>query len=140
MQQRNIYQLSREKANLTQEKASELLDISVDSLRAYEGFKRTPPSSIVLKMIDIYNDKLLAYQYMNTDNEVSKNFLPDIQIKDLPTATLTLLKEINDFLKIKDDIVDITYEGEIKDYKKWSEIIEKLDKLSSAILTLKFVE
>ncbi len=34
---RNIYQIAREGTGLTQEKSSELLDISVDSLRAYEG-------------------------------------------------------------------------------------------------------
>lgn len=34
---RNIYQIARECTSLTQEKSSELLDISVDSLRAYEG-------------------------------------------------------------------------------------------------------
>ncbi|HBF2990615.1 TPA: helix-turn-helix transcriptional regulator, partial [Clostridioides difficile] len=36
-QYQNIYQKARENTNLTQEKASELLDISVESLRAYEN-------------------------------------------------------------------------------------------------------
>ena len=34
---RNIYQIAQESTGLTQEKSSELMDISVDSLRDYEG-------------------------------------------------------------------------------------------------------
>ena len=42
--QRNIYQLSREAAGYTQEKAAELIGISVESLRSYELDKRIPPA------------------------------------------------------------------------------------------------
>lgn len=35
-EQKNIYQIARESSGLTQEKASELIDISVDALRSYE--------------------------------------------------------------------------------------------------------
>lgn len=64
---RNIYQIARECTSLTQEKSSELLDISVDSLRAYEGGKRTPPENIVIDMAKIYNRPYLILQhYQNT--------------------------------------------------------------------------
>ena len=58
---RNIYQIAQESTGLTQEKSSELMDISVDSLRAYEGGKRTSSDKIVIKMIEIYDTQYLAY-------------------------------------------------------------------------------
>ena len=71
---RNIYQIARESSGLTQEKSSELLDISVDSLRAYEGGKRVPPDHVVIKMIEIYDTQYLAYQHLKTSAEVGQRY------------------------------------------------------------------
>lgn len=46
---RNIYQIARETSGLTQERAAELFNISVESLRAYETDRRIPQDSTVLK-------------------------------------------------------------------------------------------
>ena len=40
----NIYKIARRAAGYTQESAAEQLDISVDSVRAYETYQRTPPA------------------------------------------------------------------------------------------------
>ena len=42
---RNIYQAARELKGLTQEVAAERLDLSVESLGAYEQDRRRPPDS-----------------------------------------------------------------------------------------------
>lgn len=68
------------------------MDISVDSLRAYEGGKRIPPDHIVIKMIEVYDTQYLAYQHLKTSDEVGKAYLPSIEIKDLPLAILKLQK------------------------------------------------
>lgn len=47
---RNIYQSARELKGLTQEVAAERLDLSVESLGAYEQDRRRPPDSTVLRM------------------------------------------------------------------------------------------
>ena len=47
---RNIYQAARELKGLTQEVAAERLDLSVESLGAYEQDRRRPPDSTVLRM------------------------------------------------------------------------------------------
>jgi ribosome-binding protein aMBF1 (putative translation factor) len=69
---RNVYQIARESTGLTQEKASEFMDISVDSLRAYEGGKRVPPDKVVIKMIEIYDTQYLAYQHLKTSAEIGQ--------------------------------------------------------------------
>ncbi|WP_300382420.1 helix-turn-helix transcriptional regulator [Clostridium sp.] len=141
-QYRNIYQIARESTGLTQEKASEYMDISVDSLRAYEGGKRIPPDHIVINMIEVYDTQYLAYQHLKTSDEVGKTYLPNIEIKDLPLAILNLQKEVNDFIKLKDEMIDITSDGIIDEYEKdrWDVIMKELNDVADAIMTLKFAK
>lgn len=141
-QYRNIYQIARESTGLTQEKASEHLDISVDSLRAYEGGKRIPPDHVVIKMIEIYNTQYLAYQHLKTADEVGRTYLPNIEIRELPSAILRLQKEVTDFLKVKDEMIEITCDGIIDKEEKprWDAIMKELNDIMDAIMTLKFIK
>ncbi|KIL06616.1 transcriptional regulator [Clostridium botulinum] len=139
---RNIYQIARESTGLTQEKACELLDVSVDSVRAYEGGKRVPPDRVVIKMIEIYNAQYLAYQHLKTSAEVGQKYLPNIEIKELPLAMLRLQKEVSDFIKLKDEMIEITCDGIIDDEEKprWAKIMKELDDVVEAIMALKFAK
>ena len=139
---RNIYQIARESTGLTQEKASELMDISVDSLRAYEGGKRVPPDKVVIKMIEIYDTQYLAYQHLKTSAEIGQKYLPNIEIRELPVAILKLQKEVTDFIKCKDLMIEITCDGIIDDSERpqWNEIMKELDDVVEAIMTLKFAK
>lgn len=139
---RNIYQIAREATGLTQEKASELIDISVESLRAYEYGKRVPPDKTVIKMIEIYNCQFLAYQHLKTSAEVGQKYLPDLKIVGLPLAILKVLKETEDFIEYRKELINITSDGIIsKDEKKqWDYISGQLDELSNAIMILKFAK
>ena len=130
---RNIYQIARESTGLTQEKASEYMDISVDSLRAYEGGKRIPPDRVVIKMIEIYDTQYLAYQHLKTSDEVGREYLPSI-------AILRLQKEVSDFIKLKDEMINITCDGIIDDEERprWMLITKELDDVVEAIMALKF--
>ena len=137
---RNIYQIARESKGVTQEKASELMDISVDSLRAYEGGKRIPPDKVVIKMVEIYDAQYLAYQHLKTAAEIGQKYLPNIEITELPIAILRLQKEVSDFIKCKDIMIEITYDGVIDEYEKpqWNAIMKELDDIVEAIMALKF--
>ncbi|QHI73809.1 helix-turn-helix domain-containing protein [Aminipila terrae] len=142
MDYRNIYQIARESSGFTQEKAAELLNISVESLRAYEGDRRVPPDKTVIRMIELYNTQYLAYQHLKTNAEVGKAYLPDIELKDLPTAMLRLQKEVTDFIKCKDELIDITCDGIIdnQEMPRFKEILKELDDITAAIYSLKFAK
>lgn len=136
---RNIYQIAREYTSLTQEKSSELLDISVDSLRAYEGGKRTPPENIVIDMARIYNRPYLILQhYQNT--LIGKELFPKIEVKHLAEAVLTFLDELEDLESIKKLIIKISRDGQVDENEKddWEMIMKILDEMVSAIITIKF--
>lgn len=139
---RNIYKIGREDAGLTQERASELIDISVESLRAYENNNRIPPDPVVIRMIEIYDARYLAYQHLKTSAEVGRKYMPDIELKDLPMAILNLQKAVADYLKVGDEVIDIAYDGVIDDEERprWETILQMLDRISEAILALKFAK
>lgn len=136
---RNIYQIARESTSLTQEKSSELLDISVDSLRAYEGGKRTPPENIVIDMAKIYNRPYLILQhYQNT--LIGRELFPNIQIKYLAEAVLTFLDELEDLEGIKKLMIKISRDGQVDESENddWEMIMKILDEMVCAIITIKF--
>lgn len=140
--QRNIYQVARESAGYTQEKSSEMMGISVESLRSYELDKRVPPDKTVIKMIEIYDTRYLAYQHLKTAAEVGIEYMPEVNLIDISTAILKLQKEVNDFLKLKDDLLDITCDGIISEDEKprWSIILKELDDITGAIMSVKFAK
>jgi len=139
---RNIYQIARESTGLTQKKASELIDISVESIRAYETDRRIPPDKTVIKMIEIYGCQYLAYQHLKTSAEVGQKYMPNIELRDLPTAILRLQKEVTDFIKCRDELVDICCDGIITEEERprYEAIIEELDHIVEAIMAVKFAQ
>lgn len=139
---RNIYQTARESAGITQEKAAELIDVSVESVRAYESGRRYPPDAVVIRMIEIYGTQFLAYQHLRNSVELGKKCLPEIEFKDLPTAILRLLKEVQDFVALRNEVIDITCDGIISEDEmpRWKQILKELDQVSAAILALKFAK
>lgn len=138
----NIYQTSREAAEFTQERAAELLYTSVESLRAYEGGRRFPPERIVITMVELYNDRPLAYYHLKNSAELAAELLPDITITSLPAAVLRLQKEMNDFIYCRDRLLDITYDGVIAgdERSEFNSILKELDDIYGAIIALKYAK
>ena len=139
---RNIYQIARESAGLTQEKSSELMDISVDSLRAYEGGKRIPPDKVVIKMIEIYNTQYLAYQHLKTSAEVGQKYLPHIKITDLSTAILNLQTQVGDYINCEKLLVRICSDGKVSKDEEcdFERIAKELNDVVEAIYAFKFAK
>ena len=80
----NIYKNARKSAGMTQEKAAQLLNVSVDSLRDYEQSQRPVPSDVASAMCDVYQAPYLAVQHLRRSSELGKRVVPEIQLKDLP--------------------------------------------------------
>ena len=109
----NIYQTARELKGLTQEVAAERLDISVESLGAYEQDRRRPPDSTVLRMAQLYDFPYLCYQHI-ASGELG-GALPDVQAKPLEQATMRLVRLIGKFAKSGrlDQLLEINEDGQI---------------------------
>lgn len=139
---RNIYKSARMGAGLTQERAAELIDTSVESIRAYETGARTPPADKLVLMSEIYNSiNWLPYQHMKANAEMGK-ILPDAEPKSFPVATLSLLKELHDVHAMENIIIDITSAGYVEESQKalFEKFMKEVRDLSGATITFLFAE
>lgn len=87
---RNIYKTARTAAGLTQEAAAERLDISVESIRAYETGQRIPPNEVVELMVILYNAQHLAFQHLRETNALYGRIVPQVDERSLMEAALRI--------------------------------------------------
>lgn len=123
---RNIYQIARNTAKLTQEQAAELLHVSARSLAEYEAGRTIPGCDTVCMMIDIYETPWLGYQHLKHSTEVGRKFLPDIEFTGLSQSVLRLQKEMEDVTRIKAEMVEVAYDNVVHPYQE--EIWEMAEK------------
>lgn len=123
---KTIYQSARELRGITQEKAAELICVSVESLRAYETGRRVPAGDIVTKMAEAYGSSLLAYRHLINSDTIANRYLPEVKDKTLPESSLGILKEVADINELLPLLVNITCDGKIDgtELESW-EVIKK---------------
>lgn len=140
---RNCYQVARISAGMTQERAAELLPISVESLKAYENGHRMPDNGMVARMADLYEAPWLALSHLKTFAAPLRVIPREACVQPLPTAAIRLLNRVTAFaehrgaqrlLQIAEDgIID---EAELQEYEG---IVAELDGLVAAALSVKYV-
>ncbi|SMC64190.1 helix-turn-helix domain-containing protein [Sporomusa malonica] len=137
---KTIYQSARFNTDLTGERAAELLHISVESLRAYERSATIPPSEAVLRMIEVYNTPWLAYQHLKTNDPVGREYLPDIELRDLPSSVLVLQKEMADTHSVSQDMIAVACDGRVdkREEKSWFAVRKELTELIGGALSVLF--
>ena len=136
----NIYQIARESTGLTQEKVSEMIDISVESLRRYEASKRTPTDEVVMKMIELYKSPILYYKHFQI-TPLGEKYLPDIELKDLAQAVLTFLDECEDLEKIKRLMIKISKDNKVDENEQedWNNVKKEVKDMIIAGMPLMFI-
>lgn len=140
---RNFYQIARGAKGLTQERAAELIDISVESIRAYESGRVIPPTIVVLRMIDVYEHPVLALQHLRNSSDIAEGLLPDL--KDgttLSEAVLALLSSMDDFDAIAKDLRSIAKDNTIDETERprFDRALEKLQNAADAIMAVRFAK
>lgn len=140
---RNIYQIARKSAGFTQEKAAELLGISVESLRAYETGQRRPADDLVCGMADVYGTQFLAYQHLRS-GQIACEVVPEISEVSIERATLKLVRRIGSFADAHrtDDLMSIAEDGVIDDEERvqFDNIVEELNGIIAAAMELRFAK
>lgn len=91
----NLYQRARLSTGLTQERAAELLGLSVESLKQYEGGKTVPKDETVARMVEVYSCPWLALEHAQATDRLG--VLPEVNVQSLPTAAITLINRVLDF-------------------------------------------
>lgn len=102
----NLYYNARKTAGLTQERWAEMLGISVDAVRQYEGGRILPSDVVALRMAEVAGQTIVCYWHLLNKSRVAAAMLPEIKEKALPEAVLDLLVKIRDFQE--DGMQDLT--------------------------------
>lgn len=137
---RNIYQLARHYAELTQLEASELLNVSVRALGNYEAGNTIPHGDIVDDMVRVYGTEWLGYEHLRKSTKLGKRILPKIDVSDVAKSVLVLQKESNDVEDIKNCMVKIACDGIIDEHEKtrWNEVTKEVLEMAGAALSVVF--
>lgn len=136
---KNIYQISREEANLTREAASENLKfISADRIEKIESEKSLPHPDEILAMADCYKNPSLCNYYCSHECPIGQEYVPEVKLKDLSQITLETLASLNALEKEKNRFIEITVDGVISDDEKedFERIQNQLAQISLAVDSL----
>lgn len=136
----NIYQRARKIAGFTQERAAEMLDLSVRSLADYETGLRLPPYDVADRMVTVYNSQLLAVQHLRNCTQFARDLLPDVQELRLPEAVLTLVDAVYAFAenRLDRELIDIARDGVISpdERDRFNHVIDKIRDITAAAIAL----
>ena len=137
---KNIYQLYREEAALTSEKASEKMEyISADRIEKIESEKSYPHPDEILVMADCYKKPNLCNYYCSHECPIGKEFVPEVRLKDLSQIVLEMLASLNAIDKDKNRLIEITADGKLTadEYRDFASIENQLNKISLSADALK---
>lgn len=141
---RNCYQRARKNTRLSQEQAAEYLNISPESVKAYETGLRVPPNAVVILMAEIYQTPWLALEHLKVTS-APLGVLPEgITVQTLQPAVIRLINSVLDFADRRRDrqLLRIAEDGVISEEERpaFEGILEELDGIVRSALQLKFID
>ena len=136
----NIYKIARRAAGFTQESAAEQLEISVDSVRAYETSQRLPPSEVVERMVVCFHAPQLAYQHLHETNALISRVIPQLEQRSILEVAIRIYNRMRYFSQnaCLERLLTIAEDGRIDDTERpeFDEIIEELRSIIQSGLEL----
>lgn len=129
----NLYQRARLSTGLTQERAAELLNLSPESLKQYEGDRRVPPDETVARMVEAYRCPWLALEHSQATDRLG--VLPEVTPRPLPMASIALRNRLHDATGRLDALLRIAEDGIIDDTERpeFDSIVAELRETMGAI-------
>lgn len=129
----NLYKRARLSAGMSQERASEILGLSVGSLKQYEGGHTTPPDDVVARMVEVYRLPWLALEHSQATDTLG--VLPEVEPRPLPMASIALRNRLHDATGRLDALLRIAEDGIIDNTERpeFDDIVEELRETMAAI-------
>ena len=112
----NLYQRARLSAGLTQERAAELLGLSPESLKQYEGGKTVPKDETVARMVEAYSCPWLALEHAQATDTLG--VMPEVTPRPLPMASIALRNRLQDATGRLDALLRIAEDGVIDEAER----------------------
>jgi len=134
----NIFKTSRENANLTQERAAELLGVSTKTISNWECYKwDNMEDKKIVKMAKFYNDPTLPLKWLVMHSPFS-DYLPPIEFDGKGNAIIDTVDSHNDFDDIAKLLVKVLKDKKVDDHEldDWEKIKRISLKLAGALMSL----
>lgn len=137
----NIYQKARNAKGLTQERAAELLGISVRSLADYEAGVRRPPDHVIVDMVDLYENHFMGIKHLREGGELERQIIPDVPVMTFPEAacaySVWLQKIVDSRANI--EFLDIARDGQVSEdeRERFVRAIADNEEFMAAIMALR---
>ena len=136
---KNRYQLAREELGLSREKASDLLGtIPAERIEKIENEKSLPHPDEVLVMSQKYRKPSLCNYFCSNDCPIGREYVPEVQIKELSAIVIEMLASLNSVNKTRDRLIEIAADGVISDDEidDFIRIQNELERISITVETL----
>lgn len=136
---KNIYYTVREELGLSRESAGELLEsVSPERLERIENEKSEPHPDEVLVMAKKYKKPDLCNFYCANQCPIGREYVPEVNVKDLSGIVLEMLSSLNSMDKKKERLIEIAADGMIsgEEIKDFIYIQEELEKISIGVEAL----
>lgn len=133
------YQLAREELGLSREKAAALLEtIPSERIEKIENERSLAHPDEVLQMAKKYKKTYLCNYYCSNECPIGKQYVPEIQIKELSVIVLEMLASLNAANRMKDRLIEIAVDSTISDDEigDFIRIQDDLERISVAVETL----
>lgn len=129
----NLYQRARLSTGMSQERAAELLGLSVESLKQYEGGKTVPKDKTVARMVEVYSCPWLALEHAQATDRLG--VMPEVTPRPLPMASIALRNRLQDATGRLDALLRIAEDGVIDDTERpeFDSIVVELRETMAAI-------
>lgn len=137
---KTIYQETREENGLSRAAAAELLEcISESRIEKIELSGSLPHPDEVLIMAKKYKKPSLCNYYCSQECPIGQEYVPAVEVTDLPKVTLEILRLLNRLENEKERLIEISADGRISEDEKidFETIREELDRMSLAVDSLK---
>ena len=129
----NLYQRARLSTGMTQERAAELLGLSVESLKQYEAGRTVPKDETVARMVEVYHLPWLALEHAQATDTLG--VMPEVEPRPLPLASIALRNRLHDATGRLDALLRIAEDGIIDDTERpeFDDIVQELRETMTAI-------
>ena len=129
----NLYQRARLSTGMSQERAAELLGLSPESLKQYEGGKTVPKDETVARMVEAYSCPWLALEHAQATDRLG--VMPEVTPRPLPMASIALRNRLQDATGRLDALLRIAEDGVIDDTERpeFDSIVVELRETMGAI-------
>ena len=137
---KKIYQIKREEAGLTREKASELICVSADRIEKIENRGAVPYPEEVLCMAEGYKSPAICNYYCSNECPIGNQYVPEVSIKDLRQIVLEMMLSLNSLQAKQNRLMEISIDNVVDadQIEDFVDIQDELERISILVETLQF--